>query len=156
MEELSCEFDEGREGKEELANILQQERNLIILNSIYNQCRRIFFHLKKVTPIEEKYADFMGQVITVIESSVISLETLQNMERLVGVKQITLEVNRVFIKNFLVLLNKMPQQIYYSESLREKLLESVKHIIRNIDKLLEPAPSGLSFLRRKSYKGSGA
>ncbi|MES2615809.1 MAG: TyeA family type III secretion system gatekeeper subunit [Bdellovibrionota bacterium] len=147
-------LNEGREGKEELANILQQERNLIILNSLYNQCKRVFFHLKKVTPIDEKYADFMAQVITIIESSVVSIDTLQNMEKLIGIKQITLQINRVFVKNFEAMLAKMPQPIFYSEAMREKLLDSLKNITRNIDKLLEPKSSGLSFLRTKNYKNN--
>lgn len=147
-------LNEGREGKEELANILQQERNLIILNSLYNQSKKVFNHVKKVTPIEEKYGDFMGQVINVIESSVVSLDGLQNMQKTIGVKQLTLETNRVFIKNFLVLLNQMPQPIFYNETMRDKLLESIKNIMNAIEKMMQPVSSGLSFLRTKSNKKS--
>ncbi len=142
-------LSEGREGKEELANILQQERNLIILNSLYNQCRKVFSQLKKVTPIDEKYSEFMMQVITVIESSVVSLDGLQNMERFLGITKITLEINRVFIKGFKNMLSKMPQPIFYNESMREKLLENMNNIINKIETLLEPKSSGLSFLREK-------
>jgi hypothetical protein len=148
-------LNEGPEGKEELANLLQQERNLIILNSLYSQCKKVFKQLKKVTPIDEKYSDFMGQVITVIESSVTSVDGMQNMQKLIGVKQITLQINSVFVKAFMGLLSKMPQPIFYNEAMREKLLESIRNIQRNIDKLLEPKSNGLSFLRNKSYKNSG-
>ncbi len=145
---------ENRESKEELANILQQERNLIILNSIYNQCRRICFKMKKFTEVEEKYGDFMLQIITVIESSMVSLEGLQNMERMLGIKNLTLEVNRAFVKNFHAMLAKLPQPIFYSEVLRDKLLDSMRNFTQQIEGLMEPKNNGLSFLRRKPFRKS--
>ncbi len=47
------------------------------------------------------------------------------------------------------MLEKMPQPIFYNESMRDKLLESLQTLMRNIENLLEPRSAGLSFLRKK-------
>ena len=143
-------LSEGREGKEEMANILQQERNLIILNSLYNLCRKLFTQLQKSTHVDEKYGEFMLQVINIIESSVVSADNLQNMERIMGTKDMNMKVRRSFINGFQGLIGKMPQPIFHSEAMKEKIIESLKNIMTNIDKLLEPKSKGLSFLKHRS------
>ena len=66
------------------------------------------------------------------------------------------ETNRLFVKQFKVLLSHLPQPIFHSEAMRDKLLDSLSNLSENIEKARPVPTSGLSFLNkpRKQKKNS--
>jgi hypothetical protein len=151
-------YADNNENRENIANLLKQERNLILLNSIYNLCKKLFQEFKKVKEINEKYGQFMGQIIGILESSTLNFDYVLNMQKTLGInasnEQPDINRDKFFTKELQKLLTKLPQPIFQSDSGRNKVLDVVKGIIIGIEKYDAnlKQPSGLSFIRKKEIK----
>ena len=76
------------EGKEEKASIYQQQRNLIIVNTLYNELLDLISKMKKKTKVGDgKYAEFMMRTVAIIQSSTLSPQILIEMQSLIGVNK---------------------------------------------------------------------
>lgn len=138
----------SREDKEEMLKLLKEERNLIMLNSLYSNCKRMVSKLKKTTEVQEKYVDLLNHIISVLETSLVSGDGIQNLGRAIGVK--VGEAQGLFIRYLATIIEKAPIQLFQSDAARVKVLEALSRLKIASDAQNKPsATPGLSFLHKR-------
>lgn len=140
----------SREDKEEMIKLLKEERNLIMLNSLYNNCKRMVSKLKKTTEVQEKYVDLLNHIISVLETSLVSGDGIQNMGRGIGIKPGANDAQGTFIRYFATIIEKAPIQLFQSDAARVKVIEALNKLKIASDAQNKPnSTPGLSFLHKR-------
>lgn len=138
----------AQEEKSELSNLLRQENLIIILNTLYNQSKKSVEKLKKVEPLQEKYGEFISQLITTIDSMFISPDSIAMIGKTLGIKPENKQLLNTLLSELLRIYIAAPLVIFNNQANRIKLLDTLRSITTKILPVQKEGET-LSFLKKK-------
>jgi hypothetical protein len=107
-----------------------------------------------INPNKVKYAEFLQRTISIVESSTVSPQALLDLQKLMGFHELKtnkltpFDLNAIFVKKYRDFISMLPLSMFYSEAMRDKLLQSLRTFSENIEKARPVPPShGMKFLK---------
>jgi hypothetical protein len=148
LKKIKSEFLSPEE-RSELVNMLRQENQIIILNSVYNQSKKSLEKLKKMGPVQEKYGELIAQLIALTESMFISADSVVGISKILGLDQADKKSLNTLLSEMIRIYTVAPVAIFNNQANRMKTLDSLRAVTTKISPEQKETKQ-LSFLKSRN------